>query len=320
MAHTITNQCNNCGDCVPLCPKDAIKLEDGEFWINPMLCNDCQGYAPDPQCVSVCPIDQPPMPLQAKKGRCKTTTRTLPSPNLFANGKSSPFASAIAVWEACNVLAQRQSLPWKIDADGKLYYERQVNGGRGTIAFRLANALDLDPPVTLDNAAAMAEIANWDVRSACLHLIYAAHAFALEQPWDQEFIISDRQIETYLGLEKRKDLNKLTKLTLIKDLAQQPCQLQLDINWFQQGRVRGFSLEQSRLWHLLEIRHHFQEDDLGCKHLIGLTFRIKAGAWSKYFLNQRGSRESTAFYQYSSLPKSLLWTVTTLWQQGANSA
>jgi len=315
MAHSITNQCTQCGDCVPQCPKDAIKLEDGEFWIDPMLCDDCKDYATEPQCVSVCPIDLPPMPLQAKKGRCKAATIVLPSPNLFANGKSNPFASAIAVWEACNVLAQRQSLPWKTDSQGKLCYERQVNGGRGMIAFRLTSALDSEDNVTLDSAAAWAELAQWDVRAACLHLIYAAHAIALDQPWNQEFIISDRQIETYLGLEKRKDLSKLAKLTLIKELAQQACKLQLDINWFQQGRVRGFSLEQSRLWHLLGIQYYFQEDDLGCKHLTGLTFRVKAGAWSKYFLNQREARESTAFYQYSSLPKSLLWAVTSLWQQ-----
>jgi len=280
-----------------------------------MLCNDCKGYADAPQCVSVCPIDLPPMPLQAKKGRCKTTTRILPSPNLFANGKSNPFASAIAVWEACNVLAQRQSLPWKSDSEGKLYYERQVSGGRGTIAFQLTDALNSDAQVTLDSAAAQAEIATWDVRAACLHLVYAAHAMALEQPWEQEFVLSDRQIETYLGLEKRKDLSKLAKLTLIKALVQQPCKLQLDMNWFQQGQVRGFSLKQSRLWHLLDIQHHFQEDDLGCRHLTGLTFRVRAGAWSQYFLNRQGAKESRAFYQYSSLPQSLLETVTSLWQQ-----
>ncbi|NJR51156.1 MAG: helix-turn-helix domain-containing protein [Leptolyngbyaceae cyanobacterium CSU_1_3] len=314
MAHTITNRCTQCGDCVPQCPQGAIKSEGDELWIDPMLCNDCEGYTAEPQCITHCSIDLPPMPLQAKKGRCKTTSRTIPSPNLFVNGKSNPFASAIAVWEACNVLAQRQSLPWNTDADDRLYYERQVNGGRGTIAFRLINALDSDP-TSLDRTAAQTEIANWDVRSACLHLIYAAHAVTLNRPWEQEFIISDRQIESYLGLEKRKDLSKLAKLTLIKELAQQPCKLELDIRWFQQGRVKGFSLEQSRLWHLLEIQHHFQKDDLGCKHLTGLTFRIRAGAWSQYFLNQQGARESTAFYQYSSLPKSLLWTVTSLWQQ-----
>jgi len=280
-----------------------------------MLCNDCEDYATEPQCVAVCPIELPPMPLQTKKGRCKTTDRALPSPDLFANGKSSPFASAIVVWEGCNVLAQRQSLPWKTDPEGKLFYERQVCGGRGTIAFRLINALNAESCAPLDSAIAQAEIANWDVRAVCLHLVYAAHAMALEKPWEQEFIVSDRQIETYLGLEKRKDLSKLAKLTLIKELVQQPCKLLLDIHWFQQGRVRGFLLQQSPLWHLLDIQHHFQEDELGCKHLAGLTFKVKAGAWSKYFLNCRGARESTAFYRYGSLPKTLLWTVTSLWQQ-----
>jgi DNA-binding transcriptional regulator YiaG len=261
-----------------------------------------------------------PMPLQAKKGRCKTTNRTLPNSNLFVNGKSNPFASSIVVWEACNVLAQRQSLIWETDPAGEFFYERQVNGGRGRIAFHLTNALDSESSVTFDKETGQAELANWDVRSACLHLIYAAHATALEQPWEQEFTISDRQIEDYLGLEKRKDLSKLAKLTLIKDLVQQPCKLRLDLHWFQQGRVRGFSLENSRLWHLLEIQNHFQEDELGCKHLTGLTFKIRAGDWSKYFLNRRGAKAGNAFYQYGSLPKSLLWTVTSIWQQHEGAA
>jgi DNA-binding transcriptional regulator YiaG len=315
MAHTITKHCTQCGDCVPLCPQNAIKLEDGEFWIDPMLCNDCKDHAPEPQCVTSCSIDLPPLPLQAKKGRCKTSHRVPPSPDLFANGKNSPVASAIVVWEACNVLAQRQSLPWLQDANGNLTYRKPVNGGRGAIAFRLTPALDPDPTPALPESTAQEELANWDVRSACLHLIYAAHATALTQPWEQEFTISDRQIETYLGLEKRKDLSKLAKLTLIKDLAQQPCKLQLDVQWLQQGKMQGFSLEQSRLWHLLDIQHHFQTDELGSKHLIGLTFRIRAGEWAKYFLNARGAKDNTAFYQYSSLPKSLLWTVTSIWQQ-----
>jgi DNA-binding transcriptional regulator YiaG len=315
MAHTITNRCLKCGDCAPQCPQDAIKVEAGEFWIDPTLCNDCRDVADKPQCVSICPIEQPPVPLQAKKGRCKTTNTTPANPNLFANRKNAPFASAIAVWEACNVLAQRRSLPWHTDSNGKLYYERQVKGGRGKLTFRLVRSSDSEPQEVLEKNAAEAELARWDIRSACVHLIYAAHAMELERPWEQEFVINDRQLEAYLGLEKRKDLSKLTKLKLIKELAQQPCQLQLDMDWCQQGRVRGFSFEQSRLWHLLDIQYHFQEDDSGFKHLSGLTFRVKAGAWSEYFLNRQGTKKNTAFYQYSSLPKSLLWTVNRLWQQ-----
>lgn len=319
MAHSITDRCIQCGDCVPQCPKDAIKREDGELWIDPMLCDDCQEQSTKPQCVTVCSIELPPVPLLAKKGRCKTTTSSQISPDLFVNGKSSSFASAIVVWEACNVLAQRQSLPWKTDSAGQFYYERHVNGGRGTIAFHLTALPDSHAPIETNKpmtaAEAQAEITHWDVRVACLHLIFAAHALTVEQPWDQTFTISDRQIESYLGLEKRKDLSKLAKLTLIKELVRRPCQLQLNIDWPQQGRVRGFSLEQTRLWHLLDTKHHFQKDELGCKHLTGLTFELKAGDWSKHFLNQSGAREGTAFYQYSSLPKSLLWTVNSLWQQ-----
>ncbi len=320
MAHAITDRCTQCGDCIPQCPRGAIKPEGGELWIDPMLCDDCEAAGTAPNCVSVCLIDLPPMPLQAKKGRCKSSFRTLPSPDLFVNGKSNPFASAIVVWEACNVLAQRQSLPWATDSTGKYCYQRQVNGGRGTIGFHLFEPGNPESTVSLDSQATKAEIANFDLRAACLHLIFAAHAIALKQPWEQEFILSDRQIEDYLGLEKRKDLSKLAKLTLIKELVQQPCKLKLDLQWFQQGKVRGFSLEQSPVWHLLEVQHHFQADELGCKHLTGLTFRLKAGAWSQYFLNQQGARESTAFYQYSSLPKSLLSTVTSIWQQHEGAA
>ncbi|NJL89555.1 MAG: 4Fe-4S binding protein [Coleofasciculaceae cyanobacterium SM2_1_6] len=315
MAHTISSQCINCGDCTPQCPTNAIKVDDGELWIDPLLCNDCAGYADSPQCVIACPVNRPPLPLHPKKGRYKTTLRIPTSPDLFANGKNNSFASAIAIWEACNVLAQRQSLPWSTDAEGKLYYERQVNGGRGTIVFRLTHGLNSETPRPLEKKAALAALAKFDIRAASLHLAYAAHATALEQPWEQEFILSDQQIASYLGLEKRKDMSKLAKLNLIKELAQQPCKLQLDINWAKQGGVQEFTLTQSRLWHLLEIKHHFQEDDLGCKHLAGLTFKVRAGTWAKYFLNQRGAKENTAFYQYSSLPKSILSTVTTLWQQ-----
>jgi DNA-binding transcriptional regulator YiaG len=315
MAHSITNRCTQCNACYPVCPTGAIKLQGEEIWIDPMLCNDCRGFADQPQCVSICPIETPPVPLQAKKGRCKVEDKSITSPRLFPNSKTNSFASAIVIWEACNVLAQRQSLPWKSDPDGKFYYERQVNGGRGTLGFRLLDPLNLESSVPLDSQPAEAEMANWDVRAACLNLIYAAHAMGLEKPWEQEFILSDRQIEAYLGLKKRKDLSKLAKLTLIKELVQRPCQLQLDLNWFQQGRVQRFTLEQTHLWHLVDIQHHFQEDELGCKHITGFTFKIKAGVWAQYFLNRQGAREGTAFYQYSSLPKSLLQTVSSIWQQ-----
>lgn len=310
MPYTIpNNSCVGCDNCRPQCPTGAIKIEDNEYWVDPGLCNNCEGYYSEPQCVIACPTNSP-IPSQAKKGRCKVEPRDATSLDLFSNGKNNPFASAIAIWEACNVLAQRTSLHWETDEEGYISYSRQVNQGRGAIAFHIQDPLKVN-----DKATDIAAIEGLDIRAACIHLIFAAYATALDQPWEQEFAIDERQIEKYLGMEKRKDLSKAAKLALMKNIVQQACSLIISIDWPQQGRINGFSVVGSRLWHLVDIQHHFQEDNLGCKYLIGLTFKVKAGLWAQYFLNKQACKERTAFYQYGSLPKTLLTTVMSIWQQ-----
>ncbi|NJR76774.1 MAG: helix-turn-helix transcriptional regulator, partial [Scytonema sp. CRU_2_7] len=76
----------------------------------------------------------------------------------------------------------------------------------------------------------------------------------------------------------------------------------------------------TRLWHLVDIEHYFQEDDLGCKYLVGLTFKIRAGIWAQHFLNKQACKERSAFYQYGILPKTLLTTIMSIWQQHEGAA
>jgi DNA-binding transcriptional regulator YiaG len=282
-----------------------------------MLCNNCEGFYEEPLCASICSSNAP-VPLKAKKGRCKVDETISTNPKLFSNGKTHPFASAIVVWEACNVLAQRQSLPWQPDESGNLCHRRQVSGGKGEVTLCITDAPQA--PVVLTAEAAQTAIASWDLRSACLHLLYAAYATSLERPWEQTFTVSDQEISDYLGLGKRKDLSKLTKLTLIKDLVEQPCQLLVTVDWAPQGRFEKITVPQSQMWHLVKTQHHFQDDHLGSQHLTGLTFTIKAGHWAQFFLNQQGSREGKRFYQYGTLPKSLLKNVMSIWQQHEGAA
>ncbi|KAM3095634.1 helix-turn-helix domain-containing protein [Phormidesmis sp. 146-12] len=314
MAYSITSLCNQCHDCLPLCPTGAIKQDGEKLWIDPMLCNNCEGFYDQPLCASIC-LDKAPVPLQAKKGRCKVDAKVNTSPRLFPNGKTHPFASAIVVWEACNVLAQRQSLPWQPDEAGNLCHQRQVSGGRGEVTLCLTDTHTPESPVVLEVEAAQTAIASWDMRAACLHLMYAAYATSLDRPWEQTFTLNDQEISDYLGLSKRKDLSKLAKLTLIKTLVEQPCKLLVTVDWAPQGRFKKITVPQSHVWHLINTQHHFQEDHLGSKHLTGLTFTIKAGQWTQFFLNQQGSKEGTMFYQYGTLPKSLLLNVMSIWQQ-----
>ncbi len=315
MAYTIPKNCVHCGICLPECPTGAIQLDDNqEHWVEPGLCNNCEDRDNKPLCVHSCP-DSLPLPLPNKKGRYKAEPLALNTHHLFANGHNNPIASSMVIWEACNLLAKATVFPWQTDGNDKLYFERQVKQGKGKIEFRLSKNAKTNPTKTLSQNNASSTIEAMDIRAACVHLIFAAFITNLERPWEQEFAINNKQLETHLGLNKRKDLSKAAKLTLIKNLVQQPCKLITKIDWFRQGKIQAFSVPEDRIWHLVAIDNHFQEDANGYKHLVGMTFKIKAGIWAKYFLNKQGYKKYTAYYQYGTLPKFLLTTVMTIWHQ-----
>ncbi|WP_144052483.1 DUF362 domain-containing protein [Pseudanabaena biceps] len=199
MAYKISSGCVACSSCIAICPMGAISIQQGNYWIDPAICNNCEGYAPEPLCVSACNIGAS-IPLQPKKGRVKAIENHFKiSPSLFANGVSTPFSSAIAVWEACNLLAQRRSLPWSLDESGTLVYERSVSQGKGKISLRLNNIINFSYPRSHLEAQTILASDTLDIRATCMHLIYAAYATTLEKPWEREFTISDSQIEEYLG-------------------------------------------------------------------------------------------------------------------------
>ena len=292
MAYTIPSSCVHCGICLPECPTDAIQVDNNnEHWVEPGLCNNCADQDSKPPCVSSCP-DNLPLQLPNKKGRYKAEPLILNTSHLFANGYNNPIASSMVIWKACNVLAKGSIFPWQIDEQGKIYHQRIVKQGKGKIEFRLTN--DVNTKQILSAKDADDTLEQMDIRAACMHLIFAAFATSLEKPWEQEFAINNKQLENYLGLNKRKDLSKAAKLTLIKSLVQQPCKLIADIDWFRQGKIQAFSVPQDRIWHLVTIDNHFQEDTQGYKHLVGMTFRIRPGLWAKYFLNKQGYKKYAA--------------------------
>ncbi|SIS82076.1 4Fe-4S binding protein [Phaeovulum vinaykumarii] len=58
MAMTIsTDMCTACGDCEPVCPTNAISPRKGLYAINAEACNECEGEADMPQCLSICTAD-----------------------------------------------------------------------------------------------------------------------------------------------------------------------------------------------------------------------------------------------------------------------
>jgi DNA-binding XRE family transcriptional regulator len=278
-----------------------------------------------------------PMPLSRKDTANKTgkknkqhstststfknaTERPLTSPNLFSNGEANCMASALPIWEASNILTRRNQLPWQLDDQGKLCYAKKLADGEGAIHFWVTENLDDEHPATLAGAAALAVVDAFDIRAACMHLIYAAHATQLERPWEEELVIDDRQIEAYLGLKKRTDKSRREKLAFIEEIAKQPCKITTYISWPTQGRVKGITLEEGRLWHMMATRYHYQQDLFGNKELAGITFIVRPGQWAKYFLNEEGRSSKVAYCQQGILSQKLLENVMGVWQHREGAA
>lgn len=58
MALEIVAACVNCYACEPLCPNDAIYQAKPHFRIDPDRCTECVGDYDEPQCASICPIEE----------------------------------------------------------------------------------------------------------------------------------------------------------------------------------------------------------------------------------------------------------------------
>ncbi|MBO9997991.1 MAG: helix-turn-helix domain-containing protein [Cyanobacteria bacterium SID2] len=312
MSYILSDRCLWCATCLPYCPNNAIEIENGQVWIDPERCDNCQGTTP--QCVIHCPVNSP-IPDRTKKGRNKAIPYTSEISDLFQGKSIMSFASSLVVWEGCNILAQRSSLPWQLTEDGERTYKRSVSRDRGKLEFYLTDDPGITPDANRRLFPGLQALESIDLRSACLHLLYATCAATLDRPWENSFTLSDRQIEMSLGLDKRRDLSRAEKLALIKELARQPSRLEVEIDWPAQGKIPAFSVARHSLWELEETQHYFQEDETGTQHLIGLTFTVRAGRWSSFFLNREQARRQQAFYQCGSLPQPLLAFVTSQWHR-----
>lgn len=239
-------------------------------------------------------------------GNSSLERRPLSSPSLFAT-ETEYAASSRVIWEGANILTQGNDLPWMASDNGEAYYKSPVAKGKGYISFWLADDVFSSDPSVLEHDLAIALIEQFDLRAACLHLIYAAHATQLDRPWEEVFTINDTQLEQYLGLHKNKKLTKQQKLDLMLRLAKQPCHLLVYVSYPELGRIPKINVSRTFLWEIAEPILHFQNNltnDEG--ELVGFTLNIRCGMWAKYFLNEENRRQKKGYYEYCVLSKELI--------------
>jgi hypothetical protein len=144
---------------------------------------------------------------KSRGGRKRAIDRPPASPELFPSGTPHRIASSRVIWEGANILTQQEDLPWRDSSNG-FCYESEISRGRGYLAFWLTQDLSSETPSILESEAALALIDEFDIRAACMHLIYSAYATQLDCPWKDQFVLDDRHLERYLGLEKNTNMNE----------------------------------------------------------------------------------------------------------------
>lgn len=58
MALKIVEPCVNCFACLEVCPSEAIHEAKPHFMIEAKKCTECDGDFTEPQCASICPIEE----------------------------------------------------------------------------------------------------------------------------------------------------------------------------------------------------------------------------------------------------------------------
>ncbi|MCS6960403.1 MAG: helix-turn-helix transcriptional regulator [Pseudanabaenaceae cyanobacterium SKYGB_i_bin29] len=229
----------------------------------------------------------------------KTANIDYPPANvtLFQNGKNQPFASCLVIWQACNLMTHRPFHNWQQEGD---YIYCHYAGRSGKLIYRLPKGTN--------------PLEDIDIRSVLIHLLLAACATQKKRPWAEEIVINDRVITEFLGLHQRRDMNRLKKLLLIQSLIEQVRELEVEIYWEQRGKIKAIHIPNEPIWSI-DTTYHISATDEGLRYLVGLSFKVLAGKWAAYFLNQEEARNRTAYYQYSWLPISLPPKIMNLWQR-----
>lgn len=238
-------------------------------------------------------------PKNKQKEQPPKKNNTYKKASLFVDGKTNIAALSIVMRGVAEILSQKMDLPWS--NNGTLSYEKQVSGGKGKICYYVTDHPEKPHPEIIAEEAALAVIDKFDPRACAIHLIYCALAANLE-PGQDNFIIDEKQLLEYTGLNKRRDLSKHEQLFILYHLCRQPAQVLASIAQSKRGKVGSFTLADIQIWDIAIIRD-VEPDENGNNKLIGLKVIGKPGAWTKYFLNESEYYRNTGIITKKTVQK-----------------
>lgn len=321
MSRQISNDlCDQCGQCARACPHNAIDRRYGSFRIIESRCKHCDNTRGNtPFCVLSCPMSLP-MSATPRRGRGRVDEWGGKAASPWPNAGCTRIASCLPVWEVSSLLSQGRDACQ--GEHPRLLSERR--SAQILLGLSISPALQANSrgewtsspaSIGLSRDEALQDLDRFDPRTVALHLILAAAVMGVRQPWSDDIHLDDRMLEQALGLNRRRDMNRPQRLSLLKTLALQLSRVRIDLRCEPLNGLPSVEFHHEPFWHLLAINHHFQNDSEGRSHLSGLHFRFRAGAWSRYFLDVEGQSRKRALYQYTAMPAGVPRMVCRHWQQ-----
>ncbi|MBD2099830.1 helix-turn-helix transcriptional regulator [Leptolyngbya sp. FACHB-261] len=191
---------------------------------------------------------------------------------------------------------------WQQDSSGSVSFRKDFSKDRYIEHFITSTVPESKNLVLFTEKAAwniIWKLGEEGLDTAKLHLMFAAHAFKQEKPWETEFKLAGSDLIKELGWDNRKDLSKTAKLKKVAHHAWLLGSLAVKITWSEGKRDSG--VDYSRMWNIPLIT------ELGQPNLQGLIetpqeviITVKPGAWIERFLGQE------ELYQFGWLSQQLL--------------
>jgi DNA-binding transcriptional regulator YiaG len=146
--------------------------------------------------------------------------------------------------------------------------------------------------------------------TAKLHLIFAAHAFKQERPWESKFSLAASEIIKNLGWDRRTDIPKHKLLLEVASAAYILDCLLVKSTWIEGCNAKGqlqASTPTGRLWNVIN-------DPWGTIDLFSgkveepyeVYITVQPGLWTQNTLNKAGSKAREALYQFGYLAEEIL--------------
>lgn len=226
--------------------------------------------------------------------------------HLFLNSPITPIPTPHVMVSSTELHLRKDR--WEADPEGLACYKHRAKSNPNNyIEHYISTPGDIS---LLPWEEAQQIINKLGFDTAKLHLIFAAHAFKQERPWESKFSLEASEIIKNLGWDRRTDVPKHKLLLEVASAAYILDCLLVKSTWIEGCNAKGqlqASTPTGRLWNIIN-------DPWGTINLFSgkveepheVYITVQPGLWTQNTLNKAGSKAREALYQFGYLAEEIL--------------